>query len=583
MMDKKQVAAVLAEMGTLLELQNVNPFRIRAFQNASQVVESLTKDLEELVDEQRLTEIDGIGQGLAKIITELVKTGMCREYDDLRRSIPSGLLEIIRIPGLGPKRVRLLFDRMKIDSIEALKVAAETGQLAEIPGFGKKTQANILRGIERLRRSPEKHLIPDALESATRILKFLKKHRSVRRCEIAGSLRRRKETIGDIDFVASVHEKQRESVIHAFVTSPEVSSILAQGDTKASVVLRNGINCDLRLVNDSEYAFALNYFTGSKEHNVEMRSLARKKGWSLNEYAFIGLQSKGKTIIPPKCKEEKDIYRALSLSFIPPELREHTGEFEASRNNALPVLVNEKDLFGTFHIHSDFSDGDNSLLELTKAVQKRGWQYWGVADHSQSAVYAKGLTVDRIKTQRAEIAKLQARFRGLRIFHGTECDIHHDGSLDYTDEILLGFDYVIASIHGKFSMNKNDATSRLVKALKNKYVTMIGHPTGRVLPGGEGYPCDIIAVLDAASDYGKAIELNSHPARLELDWRFLRYAKEKGVKVCINPDAHSVRDLDNIQYGVGIARKGWLQASDVVNTRNAEDVEKFFRAARGDQ
>ncbi len=579
-MDKKQVAAVLGEMGTLLELQNANPFRIRAFQNASQVIEALTEDLDELVDKRTLTEIDGIGQGIAKIITDLVKTGSSKEHDELKQSLPAGLLEIIRIPGLGPKRVRLLYDTLKIDSIQSLQQAAERHELAEVPGFGEKTERNILRGIERLRKTSEKHLIPKASASASKIVRLLTNLKDVKRVEIAGSLRRKKEIIGDIDIVASVEGKKRGAVVEAFISQAEVSSVVAQGDTKASIVLANGINCDLRMVQDEEYPFALNYFTGSKEHNVEMRSLARKKGWSLNEYAFSRLEGSKKSAKIPSCRNEQDIYKALGLKYVPPELRENMGEFAVARSGKIPKLIEEKDLRGTFHVHSSYSDGANSLEELTKAAQKLGWEYWGVADHSQIAVYANGLSPERVAEQRREIETLNARLKNFRVFHGTECDILPDGTLDYNNDILSGYEYVIASIHSKFNMTESEATKRLIKAIKNKYVTMLGHPTGRVLLSREGYACDIVQVIDAASDYGKALELNAHPSRLDLDWKMLKYAREKGVQIFINPDAHSVDGLRDVQYGIGVARKGWLTARDVVNTRSVNEVERYFATIR---
>ncbi|MBI2618671.1 MAG: DNA polymerase/3'-5' exonuclease PolX [Ignavibacteriales bacterium] len=579
-MDKKQVAAVLDQMGTLLELQNANPFRIRAFQNASQIIEGITEDLDDLVDRQTLTDIDGIGQGLAKIITDLVKTGSSREYEDLRKSLPAGLLDIIRIPGLGPKRVRLLYEKLKIDSVEALKRACETHQLAELTGFGEKTEQNILRGIERLRKTSEKHLVPRAAESAEKMLKAISRLKAVKRCEVAGSLRRRKEVIGDIDIVASVEEKHRASIVKVFVSQPEVSSVVAQGETKATVVLTNGINCDLRLVRDNEYPFALNYFTGSKEHNVEMRSLARRKGWSLNEYSFSLLKGAKKQSRIPVCRNEEDIYKALGLSYVPPELRENMGEFDASRKGAVPKLLEEKNLRGTFHVHSTYSDGANSLEELTKAAQKLGWDYWGVADHSQIAVYAQGLSPEKVNEQRREIENLNARLKNFRVFHGTECDILSDGTLDYSNDVLAGFEYVVASIHSKFNMNESEGTKRLIKAVRNKYVTMIGHPTGRVLLSRDGYPCDMVQVIDAMADYGKAIELNAHPSRLDPDWRLLKYAKEKGVKVFINPDAHNADGLRDVRYGVGVARKAWLEARDVGNAWPTREVEKFFAAIR---
>ena len=579
-MDKNQVAEILDEMGTLLEIKGANPFRCRAFHNASINISSLTEDLRELSSTDRLTEIPGIGKGIAQIIHDLLESGKSKEHEDLKQSLPPGLPELIKIPGLGPKRVKLLYEKLKIDSLQALEEAARTHQLSDAPGFGKKSEENILKGIERLAKTQTKFLINIALDAAESLLEFLRRQKGIIRCEIAGSLRRRKETIGDIDLLASCSEKYRTKILQAFARHSDVAVVLAQGDTKASVRLSFGIQCDLRVVKDSEFPFALNYFTGSKEHNVEVRTRARNLGLSLNEYGFTALKEwrRGKKV--PLCKDESAIYRLLGMAYIPPEMRENIGEHEAAAKNAIPKLVEEKDFRGTFHCHTTYSDGQGTVTEMTAKAMAFGWEYWGVADHSGTAVYARGLTPGRIAEQLHEIDSLNRSLKDFRIFKGIECDILPDGSLDTPDEVLSAFDYVVASIHSKLNMTETEATNRLIKAIKNKYVSFIGHPTGRILLERDGYPVNMQQVIDTAADYGKGLEINSHPVRLDLDWRSLKYAKEKKVKIFVNPDAHTAEGLSDIRYGVGIARKGWLECDDVVNTWALKKVETFFKGQR---
>ena len=579
-MDKKRIAEILDEMGTILEIKGDNPFRTRAFHAASETIASVTEDLASLIANDELTDLPGIGAKIAQIISDLVQNGTSADYESLRGSIPAGLLEMTRIQGLGPKRIKVIYDRLGVDSIAALKEAARDERLAELEGFGKKSAENILKGIERLQQRSGRRLYRDAKQQADSIVESLKSLKVASQIGIAGSLRRRRELIGDIDIIA-VCGKRREELIKAFVKLPVVQDVIGEGDTKASVVLKSGINCDLRVVNAAEYPFTLNYFTGSKEHNVLLRSMARDRGWSLNEYGFSRLETAKKSKRWPVCRAEEDIYRSFGLDYIEPELRENMGEVETAKTHQLPLLVKEKNLKGTFHCHTTYSDGLNSIAEMSAKAASMGWGYWGVADHSKSAVYARGLTVESIEKQFAEIDTLNSRKGSIRIFKGIECDILPDGSLDYSDDILGRFDYVIASIHSKLNMTKDEATKRIITALKNRYVTFLGHPTGRVLLERDGYPLSIAEVIQAASDHGKGIEINSHPLRLDLDWRHLKYAKDKGVKLSINPDAHAVDGLEDVQYGVGIARKGWLEAGDIVNTWSVSKVEKYFRSCRG--
>ena len=579
-MDRKTIAAILDEMGTLFEIKGENPFKCRAYHNASRVIETLNDNLEDLARSGNLKTIKGIGQGLSEIITALVVDGKSESYDSLKSSLPPGLLEMTRIQGLGPKRIKILYETLKITSIPDLKKACENHSLAELNGFGDKIEQNILKGVEHLNRVSDKHLYSVAKEAADQLLEAIGKLKEAKRCDVAGSLRRKKEVIGDIDILVSALDKNRSRVFEIFVSHPLVESVIARGETKTSVVLKGGINCDMRIVKDAEYPFALNYFTGSKEHNVEMRSRARQRGWSLNEYALskIGNGTKGKRI--PSCHDEEGIYSSLGLHYIPPELRENAGEFEAAGNGKIPTLIEENDIRGTFHCHTTDSDGLNTLEAMVAAAKNLGWEYLGIADHSKVAVYANGLSVDRVKEQMKAIDALNARLKGFKVFKGTEVDILADGSLDYPDKLLSMFDYTVASIHSKFTMTESEATKRVIRALKNKYVTILGHPTGRLLLSREGYPLDLRAVINAAADYGKSIEINAHPMRLDLDWRYVKYAKEKGVPICINPDAHSIAGLKDVWYGVGIARKGWLETKNVVNTWSTKQVTRFFEQSR---
>jgi len=578
-MDKKQISEILDEIGTLLEIRGENPFKCRAYHNASRIIGALTQDIKKLIETGELQNIKGIGEGLAEKISELVNTGKLKYYEELKASIPDGLLSMLRVQGMGPKKVKILYDKLNIKNLEQLKTAAEQHKLAALDGFGEKTEENILKGIALLEKHIDKHLYPVAKDAADRFLQVLKNQKTVIRCEIAGSLRRRKEIIGDIDILVSAKQTDAKKIMDVFTSHPDVEKIISKGETKSSVLLKSGINTDLRVVSDQEFPFALAYFTGSKEHNIEMRSLAKKFGWSLNEYGFSPIDSeetrgKVKQIVP--CKTENDIYKALKLEYIPPELRENNGEIEAASSGKLPKLIDSNDLRGTFHCHTTYSDGSNTLDEMLHAAKSLRWEYLGIADHSKSAAYAGGLDETKLKNQLKEIDKINASIKNFRLLKGTEVDILPDGSLDWSDEILKQMDYVIIAIHSKFKMTEAEATKRTIKALKNKYVTMLAHPTGRLLLERDGYPIDMKSVIDAASDYGKIIEINAHPQRLDLDWRFCKYAKEKGVKVCINPDAHNIHGLNDVEYGIGIARKGWLEKDDVINTLNLNNLIKFL-------
>jgi DNA polymerase (family X) len=575
---------VFEEIGALLELKGENPFRVRAYYNAARMVDGLQEDLGTLIKEDRLTDIKGIGKDLASKITELYTTGKLKSHEELRASMPQGLLEMLRIPGFGPKRAKIVYDKLKVDSIEKLEAACKAGKIAALDGFGEKSQQKILEGIQLVRQFGSRHHYDTAYAAAQPIIEALRSHDGVIRCSVAGSLRRHRETIGDVDFLVSAKPKDAAAIIEDFADMPGIISVSAKGETKASVVLKGGIQADLRVVTDDQYAFALNYFTGSKEHNIALRARALKlKSLSLNEYGFSPVTEKEKSAkelgSSIKCKTEEDLYEALKLHYVPPELREDMGEIEAAESGTLPKLIEKENLRGTFHCHSTWSDGIESVEAMAAAAMDLGLEYLGIADHSKSEHQANGLDEKRVRQQAEEVKKLNAKFakEGFRIFFGTECDILADGSLDFDDQTLGLFDYVVASVHQGFNMDAAKMTKRICKALAHPKVTMLGHPTGRLLLEREPYAVNMPEVIAAAAKHNKIIEINAHPYRLDMDWRLWKHAKELGVKCAINPDAHNIPDLQYLAVGIGIARKGWLTKADVINCLPLKEVEKVLK------
>jgi DNA polymerase (family X) len=577
-MDKDKVAEILTEIGTLLELKGENPFKTRAYVNAARTLESLNEPLAKLVAEKRLGEIKGIGEALEQKITELVETGKLKYYDELKASIPPGLIEMLEISGLGPKKIQALNKTLGIDSVEKLEAACKKGKVAELDGFGEKTQANILEGIERKRTYASKHLLSDALRAAEPLLDNLRAHSEVIRCSAAGSLRRFKEIIGDIDLLSS--SKKPNEVIEFFVSQPGIVKVLAKGETKASVILEGGIQCDLRVVSDKEFPFALAYFTGSKEHNIVMRQRAIQRGLRLNEYGLFKSKEETrdlKLLVP--CKSEEEIFAKLDLPFVEPELREDMGEFLAAEKNDLPKLIEWTDLKGALHNHSTWSDGHNTLEEIAKFMDNLGLEYWAITDHSKSSFQANGLDAKRLREQIKEIKKINAQFAGrgseFRLLTGCEVDILKNG-LDFEDELLAELDVVVASLHVP-SNNEAENTKRLIRAAENRFVHIIAHMTGRLLLEREPYPMNVQAVIDACAETGTWIELNCNPWRFDLDWRHWPYAKSKGVKCVINPDSHRNEHAGFLRLGAGIARKGWLEKADVINALPAKSLLKELR------
>lgn len=575
-MDKEQVAAILEEIGTLLELQGENPFRCLAYGRAARAILQHEGSLKELVAQGKLDDIPGIGETLKEKISLLVTTEHLPFYEDLKAKTPPGLLEMLRLPGIGPKKVKALYDQLGIDSLEKLQAACAADTVAALKGFGAKTQQKILEGISFLGQMGNRFRLDQALSLAELLLEGLRKVPGVIRMELCGSLRRRKETINDIDILIS--SAKPRPIIDAFIALPQVVQVVGHGETKSSIVVsaegiggRAVMNADLRVVGDEQFPFALNYFTGSKEHNVAMRQRAQQYGLKLNEYELAGPK---KTMA---CKDEADIYRALDLDYVPPELRENTGEIDAAAEHKLPRLIEPEDLTGTFHCHTTWSDGSASLEEMALAAKKLGFKYLGIADHSQSLTVANGLTPARVRKQQAEIDQVNGRLKGFRIFKGTECDILPDGRLDFDDKTLASFDFVVASVHSHFNLPEAEMTARIVKAVSHPRVTMLGHATGRLLLRRDGYKVDLEAVLKTAAKHGTMVEINAHPQRLDLDWIHCKRAKALGVGLVINPDAHSTSEIDLTSYGVSVARRGWLEKGDVFNTEPLKAIEEKLK------
>jgi DNA polymerase (family 10) len=570
-MNKKEVAHILEEIGIILDLKGENPFKVRAYYNGARIVETLDQDLLSLVETGDIAGIKGIGKALAEKITILVKEKSLPFYEELKSSIPEGLLEMLKIPGLGAKKVKVIYDKLGISSIGELEYACRENRLRDLEGFGQKSQDKVLQSIELQKKYSERFLYPVAENEANQMIDYLKQHKKIIRLDIAGSLRRKMETIKDLDIIASCKEGNREELMAYFVSSDQCMQVISQGNTKSAIVLDSGITAEMRLVNDNEYPFLLQHATGSKEHNTQMRRLAKEHHFKMNEYGLF----KEDEFIP--CKDEEEIYSKLGLPIIPPELREGMGEIELAKEKEFEEIYNGSPFYGIFHVHTTYSDGANSLREIADACQSMGLVYVGICDHSKSAFYANGLSEERIKEQHAEIDQLNSMTNEFKIFKGIEADILQDGSLDYEDDILSTFDFVVASVHSNFNLSEEAMTDRICHALKNPYVTMLGHPTGRLLLAREPYKLDMEQVIEVAGKEKKIIEINANPFRLDLDWRWGKLARSKGIKTALNPDAHSIEGLKDFRYGIGIAQKGGFQKEEILNSYTLSEVEAYFK------
>lgn len=623
---KSQIASALEQVAVLLELDGANRFRVIAYQNASRALASLEEDLLTVVKEERITDVKGIGKGLGGLITEAVLQGTWGDLPSLYEKIPPGLMEIVEIPGLGPKRARTMYEELGVDSVEALKVACETGHVAPLSGFGEKSQQKYLEGIELLRRYQGRSRMDVGLLYGRSLEDKISSMSGVVLAQLAGSARRRRETIGDLDIVVGANPQDHDSVIQSILELPGIAEVKGHGESKVSLILESNvlggsmgessmdanlaeaflerssdatIDAQVRIVTPEAFPFTLAYFTGSKEHNIRMRQAAIDRGLRLNEFGLfseedagdaIGMEAAKHTL---KCSTEEDIYYNLGMKWVPPELREDTGEIEAAVDGGvgLPRLIEPSDIRGALHNHTIASDGTATLEEMSAAAIELGWEYLGIADHSEVLNIGGrqiGVPAADLAAQADSIRTLNEQWRDsnqdFRLLHGSECDILVDGSLDYDDDTRNSLSHVIGSVHALGSWRNRDEltnTEALIRAIEDPTFTVLGHPTGRILQGREGFPVDMHAVLRRMGDLNsegqlKAVEINASPYRLDLDWRLCKYARDQGVPVCINPDAHDTNGLRDYWYGVQIARKGWLSSADVLNTRSGAEIEALL-------
>ena len=576
-MTNQDVAEKLREVYNLMQLAGENRFRAIAFDRAAQTIEGLNEEITKHIEDGTLTEIKGIGKSIAEDIKAFHETGTMPVLEALKEKVPAGLIEWLNISGLGPKNIVKIHTELGITEITELKEACQSGAVAELPGLGQKSADKIIKSIEYLEKFGERARLDQALEIAEPFFEFVKNLDGVLQCDIAGSLRRSRETIGDIDIIVAADKNNTDAIFDAFTGHELVVEILGRGDTKSSVRTENGRQVDLRIVSKKEYPAALMYFTGSKEHNIVMRQRARDRGMALNEYGLFKLSGEKETDFdqPVEASSEKEIYKKLDLNFVPPEHREDRGEFNYYTDHKEMDLVRNDDIKGVIHAHSTYSDGKYSIKQMAEACLERGFEYLGITDHSRTAAYAGGLTIDDVKRQWDEIDALNESFTkdktNFKVFKGIESDILSDGSLDYPDEILEGFDFVIASVHSGLEMPQEKMMERFKRSVENPFTTMLGHPTGRLLLKRDGSKIDLNQVIDWAAERGVAIEINASPWRLDLDWRFGTKAKESGLMTSINPDAHSTEGIDDIRYGVMIARKAKFEPARVLNTKSADE------------
>lgn len=578
----QEIAERLREIYQLMQLAGENRFRAIAFDRAAQTIESLNDDISTHVENDSLTDIKGIGNSIAEDIRSYAETGKIGVLESLRERIPEGVIKWLDISGLGPKNIAKIHQELGISELNELKEACQDGRVAELDGLGEKSAQKILKSIEWMEQFDERCRLDQAVAIAEPMFNFLKNKEGVEAIEIAGSLRRSKETIGDVDILIGAQEQHIDALFDAFVNHDLVVEVLGRGDTKSSIRTEEGRQVDLRIVKPEQFPAALMYFTGSKEHNVVLRQRARERGLSLNEYGLFKLDDNGNTNFdaPIDYSSESDIYQKLDLNFIPPELREDRGEIEFYESHESMGLVETDDIRGVIHAHSTWSDGKFSIREMAEACMERGYEYLTITDHSQTAAYAGGLSPDEIKKQWDEIDKLNEEFadKDFRIFKGIESDILSDGSLDYEDELLEGFDLVVASVHNGLDMSRKKMMDRFRNAIKNPFTRIIGHPTGRLLLQRDGSELDMNELIELAAKHNTAIEINANPRRLDLDWRHGNKAKEVGLMSSINPDAHSKKGIDNIPYGVRIARKAKFEKERILNTQSADQVTKWFKA-----
>jgi len=572
-MKNQQIAHIFNEIAELLELKGENVFRIRAYRRAAQNMDGLSRDVSTLSQEE-LEAIPGIGKDLASKIHEYLETGKIARHEELKRDIPGGVLDLLRIPGLGPKKARLFHDRLQIKSVDELEAAIRKGRLAGLPGIQKKTEENILQGIELIKRGSERTPLGRVLPLAEDIIRRMKDGAPLGRIEVAGSIRRWKDTVKDIDILTT--SKEPEAVMDAFVKLPHVSRVLAHGDTKSSVITEDGIQVDLRVVEEDSFGAAMQYFTGSKQHNIKLREMAVRAGLKLNEYGAF--REPGDKKIGGKTEEE--MYKALKLPWIPPELREDMGEIEAALEGRLPDLVTTADIKGDLHVHTKWSDGSHDLDTIVEAARKRGFEYIAITDHTKGLGVAHGLDDSRLAEEGRLIDSTNGKLKGFRILKGTEIDIRADGRLDLRDEALAGLDIVVASVHSGFKQTEEQITKRILSAIWNPYVSVIAHPSGRLIGERDAYAVDMETVMKEAAKNGVAMEINAQPLRLDLNDMHVKLAKQYGVQFVISTDTHVTNQFDFMAYGVSIARRGWVEKKDVLNALPYPELMRRLNAVR---
>lgn len=570
-MKNLEIARIFYVMADILEMQGV-AWKPRAYRRAAKAIESLTEDIEDVWKRGELERIPGVGKRLAEKIEEYLKTGKLREYEELKKVVPAQIYQLIEIPGMGPKKAKRLYKELGIKTIAQLRRAAQKHLIAKLKGFGKKSEEDIIRGIALLELKKERMLLGKALPLAEDIVKKLKMLKEVKKISLAGSLRRLKETIGDIDILVTSIKPQK--VMDLFTTLPDVRTVIAKGPTKSTVILKAGIQADVRVVKPESWGSALQYFTGSKEHNIELRKIAIKLGYKLNEY---GLFKNKKQVAG---RTEKEIYKKLGLAYIVPELRENRGEIEAAARRRLPKLVDYADIKGDFHVHTKWSDGDNTIEEMAKAARSLGYEYICISDHSKSEAIAHGLNEERLLKQIKEIKTLNKRLKGIRILAGNEVDIKADGSLDISDSVLKKLDIVCVAIHSGFKMSKQKMTERIITALENRYVDILAHPTGRIINERPPYNVDLEEIFSVAADRKIHMEVNAFPDRLDLNDTAIMDAIKQGIKLAIGTDAHSTDQLKLIKFGVAQARRGWARPANIINTKSLNELKKYFRKLR---
>ncbi|HOK40960.1 MAG TPA: DNA polymerase/3'-5' exonuclease PolX [bacterium] len=568
--EKSEIINFLNEIATYLELLNENPFKVRSYRNAAEIVEKYDGDINEGIESGKLFEIKGIGSSITEKIKSFYYDKNLDFFYELKNKVPAGLIELLNIPSLGPKRTYQLWKELNITNINELEKACLENKLVQLKNFGVEYQNKILKGIELLKNYEQVYYYSEAKEYAEKLVEFLKTSKLVSKIEIAGSIRRYKETIKDIDIL--VCAKNYKKINNFISTYSDLAEITASGETKISFRLKSGISVDIRIVKKDEFPFALHYFTGSKEHNTIIRQYAKKYNLKLNEYGLF--TDKNEKI---KCKDEKELFNKLNLEYIEPELRENRGEIEAAEKKELPKLIKESDIKGIFHIHTIYSDGANKIEDYVKWAIANNIEYIGIADHSQSAAYAKGLKIDMLKKQIDEINELNNKYNEVKILKGIESDILKNGELDYPDEILEQLDFVIGSVHSNFNLTEEEMTERIIKAIKNPYLNIIGHISGRLLKERNGYKINYEKIFDLVSEYNKIIEFNAQPQRFDIDWRYLKICKNRNIKIVIGIDAHSIDYMHYVKFGVGFCRKGWLEKKDVINTFSFSEVKKLFK------